>query len=196
LISSPRPALATSVSERARLGQRGRGEEPVVEVAAEAVQEQHRVAALALAQVPQRARADLDRLGLGACVLVALARHERRLELGHEGVDVGVRRLGVRHHREQPADRDRLAGRRDLPAQHAGHRALHGAVELVGLDLGHLVADGDLGPLVDQPRDEAALGHGQSPLGHAQLLDVGAHAFAVAPATSRTVAAIWSGVGT
>ena len=171
------------------LRQRRRGEEPAVEVAAEAVQQQHRVAALALAQVAQRAGADLDGLGLGAGVLVGLAGDERRLELGHEGVDVGVRCLAVGHHAQQPAHRDHLPGRGDVPAQNACHGALDRAVELVGLDLRHLVADGDLGPHVDQPGDEAALGHGQAPLGHAQLPDVG-HAFAVAPATSRTVAAI------
>ena len=46
--------------------------------------------------------------------------------------------------------------------------------------------------------DEAALGHREPPLGHAELVDVAAHAGAgsAAPATSRTAAAMTSAVGT
>jgi hypothetical protein len=57
-------------------------EQPVVEVAAEAVQEHERLAALSLPHEPQRPRADRDRLGLRARVLLGLARDERGLEVG------------------------------------------------------------------------------------------------------------------
>ncbi len=171
-------------------------EQPVVEVAAEAVQEHERLAALALAQEPQRADADRDRLGLGARVLLGLAGNERRLELGDERVDVGVGHVGARHHGEQAADRHDVALARHAPAQHAGDGRLDDAVDLLGLDLGHLVADGHVGALLDEPLDEAALGHGQAPLGHAQLLDLRAHAGVAAPAVARTASAIVAGVGT
>ena len=157
---------------RVALGQRRRREEPVVEVAAEAVQEHDRRRRLALAQEAQGPGGDRDGLRRGPGVLLALAGDERGLELLDEGVDRRRRGRPRRRSRQQPADRDGVADAR--PRAGAGRPAtgrLDRAVELVGLDLGHLVADGDLGALVDEPIDEAALGHRQAPLGHAQLLD-------------------------
>ena len=115
-----RAAVAREV-ERVHLAlarQRLGVEEPVVEVAAEAVQEHERLAALALAQEADAVR-DLRRW---TGVLLGLARHERGLELGHEGVDLGVGDRRVGDHAEQSADRDDLAVGRHPAAEHARRR--------------------------------------------------------------------------
>ena len=78
-------------------------EQPVVEVAAEAVQEHERLAALALragsADPVRRPR------GSGPASSSASPGTKRGLELGHERVDLGVGHRRVGDHAEQPADR-------------------------------------------------------------------------------------------
>ena len=114
---------------RAPLGEAVEVEAPVLGVAAEAVQEDQHVVALAYGEHAQRARRRLDRLGARAAgVLLGLARHERGLELLDERVDLGVRDLGRRDHAEQAAHRHDVADRRDAPAQNAGRGRLDGAV--------------------------------------------------------------------
>ena len=92
------------------------------------------------------------------------------------------------------------ADRGHPPPERPGGGRLDDTVDLLGLDLGDLVTDGELGPVLDEPVDEAALGHRQAPLGHAELLDAAALAHAVAgaaaPVVSRTARAIASAVGT
>ena len=179
-------------------GQRLDIEQPVVEVTAEAVQQDERLAALAGTQEPQRARVDCHGLRRRPRLLLGLPGHEARLEVGHEGIDVRLGDIGLGDHAEQAADGDNVALGGHAPAQDPSHGGLDRAVDLLRLDLGHLVTDGELRALVHQPLEDPALGHGQAPLGHAQLLDVRAHrALAVAaPATSRTASAIFSGDGT
>jgi hypothetical protein len=172
-------------------------EQPVVQVAAEAVQEHDRLAALARAQEAQAQPAHRHGLRRRPGLLLGRLGDEGGLEVGHEGVDVGVGHARVGDHAEQAADRDHVALRGHPPAEDARRGRLDRAVDLLRLDLGDLGPHGQLGALVHEPRDEPPLGHGQAPLGHAQLLDRRAHrAPAVAaPATSRTAAAIWSGDG-
>jgi hypothetical protein len=178
--------------------QGGSGEQPVVEIATEAVDEHDGLAALALTQVSQRPGCHLDSLRRSGGVLPGFAGNEGRLELRHEGINVRIRHIRLRDHAEEPADGNQLTGRGNASVQDPGDRALHGTVELVGLDFGHLIADSDDDALIDQPFDQAALRHRQAPLGHRELMDFGGHAEAarVASATSRTTPAIWSGLGT
>ncbi len=148
-------------------GQGLRVEQPGRQVASEAVDEHDGLAAVAVAQVAQHAVSRRHGLRGRSGVLVAL-RHEARLELGDEGVDLLLRRGGVGEHAEQPSDRYDVADLGDMAAQHPGRRRLDRAVDLVRLDLGDLVADGDLGALRDEPRDQRALLHDEAELRHAR----------------------------
>ena len=153
------------------------------------------------AQVAQSPPADLGRGGRGLGLLAASPGTKRGLELGDEGVDLGVGHRRVGDHAEQAADRDDVADARHPAAQHARRRGLDHAVDLLGLDLGDLVADGDLRALVDEPVDEPALGHRQAPLGHAELVDCVRLAAVMPgpdlpPVVPRTASAIVAGVGT
>ena len=105
-------------------GEIGVIEQPVVEIAAEAV-DQHggRAAAFAELQEAHRPAADLRLLGLRRGFVGRRARHEIALEFGDRRIDVGIARVGGRDDAEQRADRQRLAFLRDLPAQRAVERA-------------------------------------------------------------------------
>ena len=145
-------------------------EQPVVEVAAEAVQEHDRLAALALAQARaawpaadrRRSRAagpPSSSASPGTNVAWNSATKASMSASRHLGAAITPSR--------PPTGIDvALAGRRGGAARR--RRALDGAGDLLGLDLGDLVADGDLGALLDQPARRAALLHRQAPLGHAR----------------------------
>ena len=129
-------------------------EPPVLGVAAEAVQQQHGLVALALHEHAQLARAHRDRLRLRALAgrPVALAGHERAWNSCTNASISAVRHLGRRDHAQQAADRydarpPAATWRRRTP----GDGRLDGAVDLLGLDLGDSLADGDLRALVDEP---------------------------------------------
>ena len=106
-------------------GQRLVVEQPVVEVAAEAVDQDDRRAAFAPREVADRAPGDFHRLGRWAAVLVVvLGRHEVRLKVGDEGVDIGIGDAHVGDDAEQAADRKHVALLGDAAPQHACIRRL------------------------------------------------------------------------
>ena len=158
-------------------GERFLIELPVVEIAAKAVDEHDRHAlALAERQVadPPAAGVEVSRLrrcgpgfgGMGGELL---------LELGDEGIEVGVGHRGVGDHAEQRADRHGLALADHDPAQRPGDRALEHVRDLGGLDVEDLVARLDLGALLDQPLGDHPLLHRQAPFGHDDRPDRIAH---------------------
>ena len=171
--------------DRAVAAQRPDVEQPVVEVAAEAVQQHDRLAALALAQEAQRAAADVTVSGCGAGVLLGLAGHE---------ASPRTRPRTRRCRRRRPTRRrSRRAGRR--PGSRRPRPPRGGAARPPTGDsttpLIFSVSTSatssptvDLGALLDEPVDDPPLGHRQAPLGHAQLLDH-ARAAVAAPVVSR-----------
>ena len=157
-------------------GERVVVEEPIVEVAAEAVDEDDRRAAFALRQIADVPPGDLDRLGGRAAVLVVvLGRHEVGQEIRDEGVDVAVGDALVGDDAEQAADRQHVALLRHMAAQHAGVRRLDRAGDLLGLDVDDLIARRKRIALADQPAGDLALLHGEAPFGHANGADGVAH---------------------
>jgi hypothetical protein len=121
-------------------------EEPVVEVAAVAVEEDHRVArGVPDLQEAQATAVDLDVLGLGAL----RRRHrgelllEPLLEVGDVGVDPGVRDRVVGDDAQERPHGHGLARPHQRPAQLAGGRALEDVRDLRGLDVHDLLALGD-----------------------------------------------------
>ena len=118
-------------------------EQPVVEVAAEPVEQHHRVAGGLVGgplQVAQPPPADLDRPGRRLGLAGRLLGHEAGLEGGHEGVDVGVGHRGVGQHPDQAPDRDDGPDLGHPAAQDPGRRRLDRPVDLLGLDLEQLLA--------------------------------------------------------
>ena len=180
--------------DRARLGQGVVIEQPVVQIAAEAVDQQHVLRTLPLDQVADARAVDLDALGRGAAILVVvLGGHEIGLEIGDEGVDLGVGDGRVGDNAEQPGDRQDIALRGDAPAQHAARGRFRRAGDFLGLDIDQLGAGRDRRALVDQPAGDLALLHGETPFRHCDDLDALAHL--PYPATSRTAAPICSALG-
>jgi hypothetical protein len=203
-----RLAVAGQVEDQhpAPLGQFVGVEQPVVEVAPEAVEEHQRVAGRLVGgplQVAEAAAADLDRPGRRLGLAALLLGHEAGLEGGHEGVHVGVGDRGVGQHPDQPPDRDDGADLGHPAAQHPGRRRLHRPVDLLRLDLEQLGALGHLLAHLDQPVGDLALAHGKAPLGHAELgharrrLPAGRHTPApTLPVVLRTASAIRAALGT
>ena len=175
-------ARAAVAGQIDRIGGTGGGERflielPVVEVAAEAVDEHDRHAlALAQRQVadPPAARLDGLRLGRRGAGFRGVG-GELLLKLGDERVELGVGDRGVGDHAEQRADRHGLALADDDPAQRPGDRALEHVRDLGRLDVEDLVAGLDLGARLDQPLGDHPLLHRQPPFGHDDRPDRIAH---------------------
>jgi hypothetical protein len=192
--------------ERVGSGALGHGflvEEPVVQVPAVAVEEDHRVArGVPDLQVAQATAVDLDVLGLGAL----RRRHrgelllEPLLEVGDVGVDPGVRDRVVGDDAQERPHGHGLARPHQRPAQLAGGRALEDVRDLRGLDVHDLLALGDHRTRLHVPGRDHALLHRQAPLGHDDGLDsLAAHSAALAipaPMTAWTAASILAGLGT
>jgi hypothetical protein len=119
----------------APLGQLVGVEQPVVQVAAEAVQQHHRVAGgliRATLQVAQPASADLDRPGRRLGRPLGLLGDEAGLERGREGVDLGVGDRRVGQHPDKAPDRDDGPDLGHPAAQDPGRRRLDRPVDLLG----------------------------------------------------------------
>ena len=197
-----RAAVAGQVEgvDRVGLGQIRLVEQPGVEVAAEAVDQDDRrglatpgsFTGAPIVEPPARGLDDL-RLARGFRRRRGRGDGESRLEARHEGVDLG--RLGRPggDHAEQGADRHGLALGHQAPAQDAARGALQGVGDLGRLDVDDLVADPEARALLDVPVDHHALVHGEAPLGHGDRLQLDGHA--PYPTTSRTAASILSGFG-
>ena len=159
---------------------------PVVEIAAEAVNEHDRHAlALAERQIADAPAARLDGLGLRR----RLDRRGRMggellLERGDVGVEVGIRNRGLGDHAQERADRHGLALADHDPAQRPRDRALEDVRDLRGLDVEDLGARLDLGAFLDQPLRDHPLLHRQAPLGHDDRPDRVAHRFPPRPRLS------------
>ncbi len=178
---------------------------PAVQVAAEAMDEDHRrPLARPHLEIAQAAAAGLDRrrlrprlAGLGG------VRRELLLERRDEAVEIAVRHAVVGHHGEQGADRHGLALADHLPPQRPRYRALEDVGDLRGLDVEDLLAGGDLGAHLHQPARDHSFLHRQAPLGHddrpyrvahraASFRDLQLAQFAM---VRRTAASILSGPG-
>ena len=148
--------------------QRGNVESPAVQVSGIAVDQHHRFALTRTGTADPDATAldyhggSLQPLALGGGVL----RCEAGLELHHEGLDIGLRRLGLRQHRDQPAHRHGLAGLGHDPAQHTARGRLERVVDLGRLNVDEVVALRHRRPLRLPPVDDRPLLHGEPPLGH------------------------------
>src|ERR671912_840312 len=180
---------------------RGQGfliEDPDVDVAAEAVEQNERVSlALAHNEVLDALAAGLDDLRFRSGLSLFLG-DERLLKLLDVGVYLLVGDIGRGDHAQKTADRDLIAFLGYLPAQDARRRGFDGVIDLLALDLDDLVAVLELRSLFDEPLDNCPLGHREPPLGHPELGDLArfVHALAPAPVVSRTAATTLSGSGT
>ena len=162
--------------DRTRRGKRLVVEQPVVEVAAEAVDQDDRRAAFAPCEIADLPPVDLHRLGGGAAVLVIVfGRHEVGLEVGDEGVDVGVGNALIGDDAEQAADRQHVAFLGDAAPEHAGVRRLDRAGDLLGLDIDDLIARRERIAFAHKPSGDLPLLHGEAPFGHANGADAFAH---------------------
>lgn len=105
------------------LAQRRVIEQPVLEVASEAVHQHDFIPVAAVNQVSDAATSDLDELRLmGLGPFARFRRHVFGLEFRDGRVDVCVRNRRVRDDAEQRTDGQRIAFARDLAAQEAAHR--------------------------------------------------------------------------
>ncbi len=150
------------------LGERFLVELPVVEIAAEAVDEDdRRPFALTEREIAKAPPARLDGLGLGRRRAGFGGVHrELLLEPGDEGVEIGIGNRAVGDHAQERADRHGLALPDQPPAQWPRDGALVDVGDLRGLDVEDLVAAADLGTLLDQPLRDHPLLHRQTPFGH------------------------------
>ena len=119
-------------------------------------------------------------------------------DLNHEAcdkaVDVGVGNRRRREHRKQGADWHNVALLRDQAAKGSRSRTFKHIGDLRRLDFGDLLPLFDLRPILDKPRREHALFHGEAPFRHDDRLNV---AHQVRPfVTARTASRIFAAVGT
>ena len=102
-------------------GERFVVEQPVVEVAAEAVDQDDRRAAFAPREITNRAPRDLHGLGRRSAVLiVVLGRHEVGQKVADKRIDVGIGDALVGDDAEQAAHRQHVALLGDATPQHTG----------------------------------------------------------------------------
>src|SRR5262245_1010023 len=101
---------------RALLAQRIDIEEPVVEIAPEAVDEQHCPRGVALPSIANPDTPDIDELVSRRGRALFLLRLDRHHVAGHESVDVRIGHLGRGHDAQQSLDGESLAGRSDPAA--------------------------------------------------------------------------------
>ena len=159
------------------LGGQGRlGEHPVVQIAAETVDEDHRppvmVAQMEIADGPA-ASGDLLRFGGRLGLVGRGGGGEFGLEPLDEGVDLAVGDGLVRDDADQGAHGQIFLFLRDVAAQNAGDGGFVSVGDLGGFDIGQFVADIDPGAFRDGPGGDLALGHGQAELGHGDGMDLG-----------------------
>ena len=157
---------------------RGEGvevEEPVVEVAAEPVNEEDRLGALPLHRVTKppgrRLRVLVGDPFLLFVLVLVLGDHEPR----DEGVDVLVAHLPLDENPEQGLHREQVALLRDQATEQAPVGRLERARDLLRLDLDDLVANRDLVPFGHQPAHHRPLLHGEAPLRHHDRRDRSRH---------------------
>ena len=147
-------------------------EKPVVEVAAETVDENRCLAAVATFEVTHGVAFDLDGVGSGTRELrLGILRHEVGLKIGHEGVDFSVGDGSFCDDREQSRHRHDIPHRRHVAAQDTAGRRFDRAGDFFRLDLDQLYARHDLGSLFGKPVDDLAFFHGEAPLGHRQFVN-------------------------
>ncbi|MOA01873.1 hypothetical protein D3C78_1212990 [compost metagenome] len=170
-------------------------EQPVVQVAAEAVHQHQRRAAFATVEVADAAAIQLDLLRRRAgCFPILATGNELGLEALDHRVDLRFAGFALDHHGEQRAHRQGFVLLADDASQGAGEGRLDAAGDLVGLHVHHRFAflDGIALPL--QPVVDPPLGHRQAPLGHGQGMDL-AHATFLPSTAFSTAASIFAALG-
>ena len=128
------------------LTQERRDEQPVVKIAAEAVDQDDRPSLVigARLKIADRPSAHFHHARLGGCRLgFPWSCSELGAELFDEGVNLGVWNRRIGDDGDQRADRQILLLLRDMPAQDAGGRAFISIGDLGRLDVGDLLADRD-----------------------------------------------------
>ena len=163
-------------------------EKPVVEVAAETVNQNRRIAALTPPEIAQGPALDFNSLGRRAGrFLVGLRGHETCLESSDKSVDVRAGDRGVSDQPQQSCNGHRLAHLRHMP-QDARFGNLETAGDFLRFYFHDLNAGAYLCPLLDEPSGDLALRHREPPFGHSHFMD-GRGAHALYAMSSRTVVA-------
>ncbi|MCY1235682.1 hypothetical protein D9M72_483070 [compost metagenome] len=148
-----------------RVGQGIEVEQPVVQVSAKSVDEEHGFGAATLAGIADPDAVDVGKLVRGSGVFFASI-VRRRFISRDIVIDLRIAHLRRCQHAQQRLHRQHVAGLRHLAAQRARVGRLHRIGNLVGFHVEDRQAHGNLGAFVDQPRIDRAFLHRQAPLGH------------------------------
>ena len=148
------------------LSQRIDIEEPIVEIAAEAVDQNDTVIARSTLGVANAAIGQIDELVFRPCLAFPALLGNRRHIGGDIVIDLLLGDALIRNDPEERLHRVNDAGLADPPAQRAGIARLDAAGDLIRLDFEDRLADIDTPARLDEPTGELALLHRQAPFGH------------------------------
>ena len=180
-----RTAMAWQVErvDRPGIGDGVDVEKPVVEVAAEAVDQHDRIAAARTLCIAKVAAPRLDALvGWFRSLLDVAGR--RNLEGLDIGVDLGVADLRRRQDAKQRLDRIDLPDLADAAPEQPAIGGFHRIGDLLRLDVHDLLAGLDRLPFLDVPGRERSLLHGEAPFRHDERRDGLAHRSLTSPCAS------------
>ena len=142
-------------------------EQPVVQITAKTMDQEHCLVTVTLTCVTQFLTVQLKPLiGRLGAVFVGFRRYEIGIELSDKSIDVRVRGVSLGQHPQQSAYRQHLIRFGYPPAQNTGVSGFDSTSDFIGLDVQELLARTDGLAFFGNPFADPAFAHRQAPFRH------------------------------